>query len=881
MRPYASPLGFLCVLIALCLPAPTASAAKDGEAFQPEPGSTVIELGGKAEAVRTGGAGRYLVFRFKDAERLTVVDVVAGRVLKQVPAPGEFHYAANRDKLLIVLNGQHVVQRWDFKTLEREKTALLDTDEVVKAVAMGDAGAGPLAVWSGGKVRFFDVESLKPLDIAGEVVSQPGGVNLWPSADGLTFTAFGWTTGQIPVMRLSGVTATSAVCVTKPSNAWTVYNQAWAAPGPDGSFLIGSNGVAAMFGADGLTQLDTKQFDRAFLYPTEDPRFVLSVRRQEGKSTGKAAGKPNTVAVVAAVDRRVLYTVGLPENVTGGQIGTEVGRLGAEPRVRLLTKERLLVTIPEDNDKVVVRPFDVGEKLKETGADYLFVVSRPPEKLRSGETLRYQVEALSRAGGLKYKVEDGPDGLAVSPAGLVTWAAGGPGRGGKVGVVLAVSDAGGQEVNHAFDVQLVRDVPPPGGPVAAGADGVIELWPESAVLRGERLAIDKDGSVGAWNRREDYVEWVAAPAAAGWFEVEVVQGSGDPGGEYEVVAGDRKVAAKVQRTGGFKDFKAVRVGAVQLPAEKVTVAVRPTAIRGYLMDLKAVRLIPTTAPPAGWAGAGGAAAVAEPAAGGAAAGAAGAGGAAAIDLPPSDRLVVANALWGSGDRWVDVTDKVRGAVRAGRVDLRAADDPLGDGAAETPAAGRKELVVVYRDRAGGHIARFAEGERAVIRPAARPGPGGGGGPPGPGKLGAAARLVGAWEAAPALDDAKVRALLKDKNVAPDQMAAAAAKFRQSMAGLKMTYTFNADGSAAATIGTPADLRPTKGKWEVVRETAKGAVVRYAPEGESPDELEVMFDGPDRFAAPPPATAFPVVSPLEFRRAGPPATAPAAPAGKGG
>src|SRR5688500_11557110 len=54
--------------------------------------------------VRTGGAGRYLIVHLPEPSRLAVVDVVHGRVVKELPTPGDFHYAASRDKLVIVLN---------------------------------------------------------------------------------------------------------------------------------------------------------------------------------------------------------------------------------------------------------------------------------------------------------------------------------------------------------------------------------------------------------------------------------------------------------------------------------------------------------------------------------------------------------------------------------------------------------------------------------------------------------------------------------------------------------------------------------------------------------------------------------------------------------
>lgn len=419
-------------------------------------GPRVIELGGEADQVRSGGAGRYFVSHLKDAEKLAVVDVVAGKRLGEVPARGSFLFAANRDKLIVVLNDQRVVQRWDLQTLRREKTVLLPDDRPVRWVAMGSAGAGPLALWSSGKVQFWDVASLKPLAVRGEVVDQEANVKLWPSADGLTFCGYGWSTVPYAVMRLGNVTATSADCTMLRTPDGESFNEAWAMPSADGSLLVRHG---ARFYTGDMAVIDPGPLkDAAAVYPTADPRFLLSLRRKDPyKSEG------NSVAVVAAVDRRVLYTVPDVEPVTGGRIGSVVGRLGPEPRVHYLPGPGLLVTIPDTNDRVVVRRFDLSKSLASTGADYLFVISKPPTRVGPGAAYAYQVQTLSSGGGVKCRLEEGPEGMTVSDAGLVEWRA--PAAAGKkAGVILAVSDASGEEVIHTIELSVTADTPPEAKP---------------------------------------------------------------------------------------------------------------------------------------------------------------------------------------------------------------------------------------------------------------------------------------------------------------------------------------------------------------------------------------------------------------------------------
>ena len=57
-----------------------------------------------------------------------------------------------------------------FKNAGAEKTVLLSDDRPVRLAVMGDAGNGPLAIWFGASVNFLDADSLKPLEIRGNVI---------------------------------------------------------------------------------------------------------------------------------------------------------------------------------------------------------------------------------------------------------------------------------------------------------------------------------------------------------------------------------------------------------------------------------------------------------------------------------------------------------------------------------------------------------------------------------------------------------------------------------------------------------------------------------------------------------------------------------------
>ncbi len=427
------------------------------------PSPVSINLGAKADEVRTGGGGKFLVFHSKDTSGLTVVDTQEQKVVKTIPAEGDVCYCMDRNKLILVLNNQQVIQRWDLATLAREKTVMLPDGQQVKRAIMGSAGKGPLVMWTEGGCEMLDVDSLKPLTVKGDTQKNLG-FGPWISSDGMTVCDWGWSSGPYSLMRLSNLTATSVECRLLNVDGED-YNESWAMPSADGTQLIRHKARVYDASTDDLLELSPGPLKDAVVLPTEDPRFLLALHHEEKKE------KSSSVAILSACDRRVLYTLHKLPEVTAGMIDTQHGRLGNEPRVHYLPAENKLILIPNSDDKVVIYPLDLSAALKATGADYLYVISKPRTALIVGQQFDYQIETLSSAGGVKYKLEQGPDGLAVSNGGKVTWKAAGTGDDAKIPVVLTLSDASGQEITHSIELHVLqKPTPKPEAPAATPKD---------------------------------------------------------------------------------------------------------------------------------------------------------------------------------------------------------------------------------------------------------------------------------------------------------------------------------------------------------------------------------------------------------------------------
>src|SRR5262249_14536761 len=115
--------------------------------------------------------------------------------------------------------------------------------------------------------------------------------------------------------------------------------------------------------------------------------------------------------------------------------------------------------------------------LKKSAADYLVIQSQPPTAVRPGEKYTYWVTAKSKKGGLRYRLNEKPDGMTLSPDGKITWAVPADFTRRETNVVVAVSDDAGREVLHPFTIalrtgkpiDLVQAPPRPGDPAKGPA----------------------------------------------------------------------------------------------------------------------------------------------------------------------------------------------------------------------------------------------------------------------------------------------------------------------------------------------------------------------------------------------------------------------------
>jgi hypothetical protein len=126
-------------------------------------------------------------------------------------------------------------------------------------------------------------------------------------------------------------------------------------------------------------------------------------------------------------------------------IGNGPTELTYDKRAHLLPDAKLFVTIPTTNDRVILQRLDIDETLDNSGLDYLFVTSRAPLTATKGTTYQYEVKVRSRKGGVRYKLESGPQGMQIDADGKLSWPVPAGFTDRETNATIAVTDAAGQE----------------------------------------------------------------------------------------------------------------------------------------------------------------------------------------------------------------------------------------------------------------------------------------------------------------------------------------------------------------------------------------------------------------------------------------------------
>ncbi len=407
--------------------------------FQKLPTEFTIKLPGKFTQVRTGANGRILIFHIRDQGLLAIVDLVQQKILKQIKVPDNVAFAANRTKLLIAFPRIRQLQRWDLKSLQRDKAVILDRNKLPTNALMGANGDGPLLLWHDGRVELWDVEQMKPMtfDIPLLHGKKDSGFKMTVSADGQTFCSWYTRVSSDPfyVMRVEGQSVSIHTSKSKLADDHGV------SPNADGVPLWSYGGAAY---AKDLNPIPVRKVLSASFVPTEDPRYVLKLQAVRDRHV--------QATVCSAVDLNPIHKIGLFQNVNIRARILDRFQIDGESKLRYLPNHHLVAYFPASRDRVMIRKFNLKRSLDQSDKKYLYVNSKPKTSATLGETFTYQMSSLASSKRVRYSLDNGPQGMKVSANGKVSWPIKSYPKDGIASVIIQAKGSDGEAHVHAFEI---------------------------------------------------------------------------------------------------------------------------------------------------------------------------------------------------------------------------------------------------------------------------------------------------------------------------------------------------------------------------------------------------------------------------------------------
>jgi len=457
----------------VAVPAATVPVAEPEPSVASAPGERAkhaLKLPAAVENVVVGGGGRYLVAQLKTLRQAAIIDVREKKVVKYLPVDDDkFFIAAGNTKLIIASASKQILSRYDLATGNRELTTVF-SGKPIAGLALGSSSEGPLFVaqseyvnWNG---VFLDLQSLKPLSLTN---SGRGplefGNNIRVSADGTLFGS--WRDGTSPSgLFLTTVTGKSTTSIYEHESVGRVM------PGPDARMVYTGAGMFTPSGKPLAGEVN-RNYATAVMLPAASGPFYLSVAIPSSFGSGNR-NEPQRLTLHMQGETSPILTIDDVEmpSAPGDMHPAHVAHLDFDKRLFLLPIVDALVCVPQSSDQLIIQRFNLDEELSRSDVDLLFAASVPPAAVKAGASLEYQIQGKSKRGGLKYRLESGPAGMAVSPTGLVTWKAVRSSESEEVAIV-ALSDNSGQEIFHTFKLRVddgtsaaAPAVPPTSGPAA-------------------------------------------------------------------------------------------------------------------------------------------------------------------------------------------------------------------------------------------------------------------------------------------------------------------------------------------------------------------------------------------------------------------------------
>lgn len=397
-----------------------------------------------ADAVVAGG-GKFVIVKMQSLHALAVYDADEQKIVHMLRLPSaNFLYTAGGNVVLVYYPENTLLQTWSLRTFEKLKTKPNPVGAVVCNMTMGHS--------NGSRAFIRYAVGTEPLDQASVYLLNTSTLRQIPStsgrsrvenssyrdfihqrADGAMRFISDWDTSSSP----SGLGI-----FLRSGDSWTsLYEHesvGYIATGDDGRLYTGRGNIY------------TNQLRKIGALPNK--RLVPGI----GGALFLAVDNDGNMQVYASGSTTPLGPAGvfpgLDKNVDWRSETWAKTTFLFDRRVIFDPTHGRLILIPLSNDTIIQRSFDLKTLLEQSGIDYLVVTSAPDADVKPGELWTYKIQALSSAGGVKFALELGPEGMKTANDGTLTWKVPASFTGTEKVIVL-VADEGGESTYHNFELR--------------------------------------------------------------------------------------------------------------------------------------------------------------------------------------------------------------------------------------------------------------------------------------------------------------------------------------------------------------------------------------------------------------------------------------------
>jgi hypothetical protein len=351
--------------------------------------------------VAAARGGEFLLLYMPRLKQIAVFDVKRQAISHYIQTNSENAvFAAGATKVLVCPDGIDI-RRFDLQTGAFEAAAPIGTPGNIISLTMGSDSEGPLlAQIEGSSAKEVDIRNLHTIQAASDDPPRFR-ARVRASANGKVFGS--WDDGM--------------GFMTHMFSGASYYNESatMALPGPSGKFIYTYGLSKSAVFSSALKDVAPGLPKGLFFLPADEGTFFFGVPKP-------VASDQKKTTVLYLFSEGVDHAIAMISDIPLPALGYDQNEIITfEKRIHMVPSERVIIIIPEGNDQINIYPFDPIEIIKKNKAHPLMVTSTPSQNIGRGCTLSYQIKVKSKFPVVVYKLEFGPNGMKVSPDGLLTW----------------------------------------------------------------------------------------------------------------------------------------------------------------------------------------------------------------------------------------------------------------------------------------------------------------------------------------------------------------------------------------------------------------------------------------------------------------------------